>query len=89
MLQSPRADRRFKRLLATAETPAAQLYALAGLCFTDPGEFRRVVPPYLANNPEQDNPVSAAPRLDSRGEGSLACSVTGYIRDWEGWCPRG
>jgi hypothetical protein len=49
MLQSPRADKQFKRLFATAETPAGRLYALAGLYWTDPEEFEGLLPRFLAD----------------------------------------
>jgi len=58
VLQSSRADRRFKRLLATADTEAGQLYALAGLYYTDPEAFLAVAPRYLADT------ESRVPQLD-------------------------
>ena len=59
VLQSPRADRRFKRLFAAAETPAGRLYALAGLYWTDGDELETLLPPYLADD------ETRVPQLDT------------------------
>jgi hypothetical protein len=46
VLAHPDADRHFKELLVSAGT-AGQLYALAGLYFTDPAFFEKAIPGYL------------------------------------------